>query len=117
MSVRRYEPVASNATLRIIWPTFSVLRQAPLPVSQILTVLSDDPDTTCVPSCEKATEMTELLWPLSVLRQAPLPASQILTVLSDDPDTTYVPSCEKAADQTEPLWPSSVLRQAPLLAS
>ena len=29
-----------------------------------------DPDATCLPSCEKATELTELLWPSSVCRQA-----------------------------------------------
>ena len=76
-----------------------------------------DPDTTSVLLCEKATELTVSLWPLSVLRQAPLLASQILTVLLSNADTICVLLCEKATDQTISLWPLSVLRQALLLTS
>lgn len=36
---------------------------SPLSVSHILTVLSQDPDTTFLPSADKATDMTRSLWP------------------------------------------------------
>ena len=36
-----------------------------------------DADASRVESCEKATKLTQLLWPLSVLRQAPLLASHL----------------------------------------
>src|SRR5438045_1171366 len=90
-------PSCENATelTKYLWPS-SVLRQAPLPASQILTVTSLDPDTMRVPSCENATDLTSWLWPSSILRQVPLPASQILTVSSLDPDTTHVPSCHSS---------------------
>ncbi|KAF2626091.1 hypothetical protein BU25DRAFT_472279 [Macroventuria anomochaeta] len=48
----------------------SVCRHAPLPVSHTLTVLSYDADASLLESCEKATEVTWLLWPSSVCRQA-----------------------------------------------
>ena len=68
-------------------------------------------------SCEKATELTQSLWPSSVCRHAPLLASQILTVLSSDADASRAESWEKATDLTQSLWPSSVCRHSPLLAS
>ena len=43
----------------------------PLLVSQILTVQSLDADARQVKSPEKATEVTEPLWPSSVCRQVP----------------------------------------------
>src|SRR6266702_2123099 len=98
--------------LESIVPTSSVCRHLPLPVSQILTVLSYDADASRAESGEKATELTQSLWPSSVCRHLPLLASQILTVRSDDADARRVESCEKATDQTSPLWPSSVCRQA-----
>ena len=57
-SVRRYELVGSNDIFLGILPTRSVCRHAPLLVSQILTVLSNDADASRVESCEKATELT-----------------------------------------------------------
>jgi hypothetical protein len=63
-------------------------------------VLSIDADASRVVSCEKATDLTQLLWLLSVCRHAQLLASQILTVLSSDADASRVESCEKATDMT-----------------
>jgi hypothetical protein len=65
-----------------------------------LTVLSHDADASLAESCEKATELTVLLWPSSVCRHAPLLASQILTVLSPDADASLAESCEKATELT-----------------
>jgi hypothetical protein len=77
-----------------------VCRHAPLLASYILTVLLLDADASRVELCEKATDLTELLWPLSVCRHAPLLASYILTVLLSDVDASWVESCEKATDLT-----------------
>ena len=117
ISVQRKEPVELNESLKRGLPTRSVSRHAPLPASHILTVLSLDANASQVESCEKATELTQLLWPLSVCRYAPLLVSQILTVLSLDADPIRVESYKKATELTQPLWPLSVCRYAPLLAS
>src|SRR5271154_6773742 len=69
-------------------------------------------NTTCLPSGEKATELTEPVWPSSVCSSAPVAASQSRTVSSADPDTTCLPSGEKATDVTQPVWPSSVCSAA-----
>ena len=66
-----------------------------------------------MPSGEKTTEQTKLLWPSRVCRQPPLPVSQIRMVLSLDPEAMQVPSGEKTTEQAELLWPSRVWRQAP----
>src|SRR5947207_2528784 len=92
-------------------PILSVCRHSPLLASQILTVVSSDADASRAESGEKATELTQLLWPLSVCRHSPLLASQILTVLSSDADASRAESGEKATDLTELLWPLSVCRQ------
>src|SRR2546423_941838 len=94
--------------LKSALPISSVCRHSPLLVSQILTVLSLDPDASRAELCEKATELTEARWPSSVCRHSPLLASQILTVLSSDPDASRAESCEKATELTEARWPSSV---------
>ena len=64
--------------------------------SQSLTVLSDDPDATTLPSGEKATDQTAFEWPLSVCSAVPVTASQSLTVSLYDPDATTLLSGEKA---------------------
>ncbi len=102
--------------IELAWLSWSnVLIQAPLLVSQIL-IVPYDADATCVLLCEKATEMTSLLWPSNVLIQAPLLVSQIL-IVPYDADATCVLLCEKATEMTSLLWPSNVLIQAPLLVS
>jgi hypothetical protein len=93
-------------------PILSVYRHLPLLVFQILTVSSPDPDASRAESGEKATELTEWLWPSSVCRHLPLLVFQILTVLSSDPDASRAESGEKATELTQSLWPSSVCRQA-----
>ncbi|PVH67896.1 hypothetical protein DL98DRAFT_523074 [Cadophora sp. DSE1049] len=50
---------------KLVWPS-SVCSGAPVAVSQSRTVRSPDPDTTCLPSGEKATEETLSVWPSSV---------------------------------------------------
>src|ERR1700710_2876321 len=95
ISVRRYDPVASNDISSITWLSI-VARRRPLLASHILlTVLSPEADATGVLSSEKATELTYLIWPCSVLTQVQLLISQILTVLSSEPDTTRMPLDEK----------------------
>ena len=54
----------------------------------------------CLPSCEKATELTESLWPSSVCRQAPLLASQILTVLIAGP-RCHLPAVVRESDRAD----------------
>jgi hypothetical protein len=81
----------------------SVCRHLPLLTSQILTVLSSNPDASRAESGEKTTELTQWLWPSSVCRHLPLLTSQILTVLSSDPDASRAESGEKATDLTERL--------------
>src|SRR5438477_192168 len=93
------------------WPS-SDCSSAPVVASQSRTVLSLDPETTCVPSGEKATDLTESEWPSSDCSGAPVAASQSRTVLSPDPETTCVPSGEKATDETQLEWPSSDWRAA-----
>src|SRR5579859_3681731 len=46
------------------WPS-SVCSGAPVAASQSRTVQSSDPDTTCLPSGEKATDLMSLVWPSS----------------------------------------------------
>ena len=79
---------------------------------QSRTVLSSEPEATSLPSGEKATLLTQLLWPSSVRRAAPVAASQSRTVLSAEPEATSLPSGEKATLLTLRLWPSSVRRAA-----
>ena len=65
-----------------------------------MTVRSSDADVSRAESGEKATDLTQSLWPSSVCRHLPLPASQILTVRSPDADASRAESGEKATDQT-----------------
>ena len=57
---------------------------------------------------EKATDVTESVWPFSVCSGTPVVASQTRTVLSSEADASRVPSVEKATDVTEFVWPFSV---------
>jgi len=61
-----------------------------------------------LPLGEKATELTESVWPSSAgSSYYPVAASQRRTVLSLDPDTICLPSGEKATELTIAVWPSS----------
>ena len=53
-----------------------------------------------VPSGEKATDITQWVWPSKIERDTPVAESQTRTVLSSDPDTMRVPSGEKATALT-----------------
>jgi len=62
----------------------------------------------CLPSGEKATKLTQCVWPSSAgSSYCPVAASQRRTVLSSDPDTICLPSGEKATELTPRVWPSS----------
>jgi hypothetical protein len=61
-------------------------------------VLSPDADASVLESWENATELTQLLCPLSVAVQAPVAASQSLTVLSPDADASVLESWENATE-------------------
>src|SRR2546421_523634 len=74
-------------------------------------VSSPEPDASHRPSCEKATDQTQCVWPSSVCCRAPVSVSQIRTVLSSEPDASRRLSCEKATDRTQSVWPSSVCKQ------
>ncbi|KFX85880.1 hypothetical protein V490_09351 [Pseudogymnoascus sp. VKM F-3557] len=80
-------------------------------------MLSSEPETTCMPSGEKATEVTELKWPSSLWSGPPVITSQSCTVLSQEPETTCLPSGEKATEVTELEWPSSLWGDAPVITS
>jgi anti-sigma-K factor RskA len=69
-------------------------------VSQILTVLSIDADASSFESGEKATDLTQSLWPSSVCWREPVAVSQILTVLSIDANASSFESGEKATELT-----------------
>ena len=76
--------------------------------SQRRSVPSDEPDMTRSPSGEKATQYTELVWPLKGDPTGwPLCVSHRRSVLSDDPDMMYLLSGEKATEYTLLVWPVS----------
>ena len=52
------------------WPS-SVCSAVPVAASQSRTVLSSEPETTCLPSGEKATDQTRSEWPSSVCSGVP----------------------------------------------
>jgi hypothetical protein len=79
--------------------------------------MSQEADTSCVPLVEKATDVTQSVWPSSVRSHSPVVASQSRTVLSIEADASRVPSVEKATDVTLPRWPTSICRHALQLLS
>lgn len=71
----------------------------PVAASQILIVLSDEPEARCFPSGENTTVLTQSECPPSVSCRAPVATSQILAVLSIEAETSCFPSGENAIDQ------------------
>src|ERR1700744_2310097 len=69
--------------------------------AQSLMVWSFDADASVLPSGEKATSVTKLVWPSSVCSAAPDRPSQSLTVRSFDADASVLPSGEKATSLTK----------------
>jgi hypothetical protein len=66
-------------------------------------VLSDEADARSLPFGEKATALTQSLWPSSVCFQAPVVVSQSRTVLSSEADGRTLPSSEKANYSVDPI--------------
>src|SRR5436305_11786837 len=74
-------------------PSSGVPCGAPVVAFQSLAVLSPELDTTNLLSGEKATEWTQLKWPLrSSPCSTPVAAFQSPTVLSSEPDAINLPS-------------------------
>src|SRR5262245_21687119 len=69
------------------------------------------------PSCENATDVTQLSCPPTLLTSSPLSTSHTHTVLSHEPATIHCPSCENATDVTQLSCPSSLFTFSPLSAS
>jgi hypothetical protein len=61
---------------------------------------SHEPDTSRVPSGEKATAITESVWSVGVRIDSPVVASQRLTVSSADADASVLLSGDKATAVT-----------------
>jgi hypothetical protein len=83
-----------------VWP-FSSASTLPVVTFQIRTVLSNDPETTRLPSCENATDDHPICVALQLsldLARRHIPNSDRL---SNDPETTRLPSCENATDITK----------------
>jgi hypothetical protein len=65
---------------------------------QILTVRSNEAEAINFELCEKTTDLTSSLRPLSVCRQWPLAASQNLIVPSVEAEASSLELCEKTAE-------------------
>ena len=72
----------------------------PEAASQRRMVLSDEAESSRVPSGEKAQDVTALECPSRLRRQLPEAASQRRIVLSNEAESSRVPSGEKAQDVT-----------------
>src|SRR5204863_416064 len=83
----------------------------PVDTSQMHTVLSQDPDTMCMPSGENATDVTKDVCPCrGDPTSCPVDTSQMHTVLSSDPDTMCMPSGENATDVTQSVCSCRVIK-------
>ena len=67
------------------------------------------PDTMCVPSDDRATDMTVPQWPMRVRTPPPVARSQTLTVRSLLPETMCAPSDDSTTEMTLSEWPRRVL--------
>src|ERR1700743_2731534 len=92
--------------------TWNCCKVLPVWASQMRIELSVEPEMTRVPSCEMATELTELECPLSSCKAPPVWASQMRMELSSEPEMTRVPPCEMATELTELKCPSIVRKHA-----
>lgn len=77
----------------------------PVAAPQSHTVLSSDADVSSFESGEKATDLTQLLYPSSVCCSVPVAVSQSCTVLSPDADASSFESGKKAIKKTKLLCP------------
>ena len=99
-----YLPSDENTNVLVtesVCPWRGLLTWPPLCIFQSRIVLSEEPDTMCFPSGEKATDQTESVCPWRGFPTwPPVCASQSRIVLSPEPDTMCLPSGENATDQT-----------------
>ncbi|KAL3429055.1 hypothetical protein BDV09DRAFT_180992 [Aspergillus tetrazonus] len=75
-------------------------RSAPVARSQSRMVGSSEADTTVCPSGDKATTLTQPVWPCRVRRSTPMARSQSRTVWSSEADAIVCPSGENATAPT-----------------
>jgi hypothetical protein len=108
--VIRNESIILNEIFSIYLPSVIVYYyySVPIAVSQIRTVLSSDADASNFELYKKATNWTELLYPLSVCYSVPIAASQIRTILLLDADASSFESYKKATNKTTLLYSLSV---------
>src|SRR5262249_48050413 len=85
-------PSRENTTLRPPPSPVSVRSSLPPPVSHILIVLSQLPETSVLPSGENAKEATRSVCPVSVRSSLPVATSQNLIVLSRLPEASTLAS-------------------------
>ena len=78
---------------------------------------SFDPDANVLPSGEKATLNTPLVFPFRVRKVRPLVTSHRITVLSHDPDARVFPSGENVTVIILSECPDRVFRGCPLATS
>ena len=87
---------------------FNVKATQPLSTSQILAVLSLEPDTRYLPSGEKATELSGSEHPKGADAGFPLFTSQIRILPSSDPEASRALSGEKVMEVTLRVCPVSL---------
>merc|ERR1719309_1252469 len=88
-----------------LWPSSWMVYLHWARVFQSLMVLSLDPDTICLLSAEKATDITSLVWSSNLLVVFPEERSQSLRVLSQDPESAKCPSDDRTTSLTKWPWP------------
>src|SRR5206468_1418882 len=94
----------------------SVPTHLPQDASHNLTVLSQLPEATRLPSGLKATGSTKAVWPLRVAGLPTASTSHSLIVLSALPEASSLPSGLKATHRTTFACPVRVARFAPATA-
>src|SRR5262249_52988156 len=91
------------------WPVKRVFSRSVV-MSQRITVLSELPLASDVPSGEKETERTLSEWPTKVAFSRPEGISQSLTISPCPPDASVRPSGEKARQLIDFVYPVNMVR-------
>src|SRR4051812_29531511 len=86
--------------------------QVPACRFQILTVLSDEPETTNRPSCVICTEFTWPEWPANVFRHSSVSRFQMRIVWSKEADAARFSSLVTSTQVTALECPTSVARHS-----
>ncbi len=87
------------------WPSSWMVYLHWARVFHSLMVLSRLPDTICLLSAEKATDMTSLVWSSNLRVVLPVPKSQRRRVLSQEPERAKWPSEDRTTSLTKWWWP------------